>query len=103
MTPTEFKAQYRLTIAPKLDKVKDPTPELLKAIIDLERMVAELKDCACGPAPANPYYSPKTPDWFEKLSKVPEEWPPPFLPPREYPWKLPEVWCRTGDRNGVVG
>lgn len=101
MTPTEFKAKYRLTIAPKLDKIKDPTPELLKAIIDLERMVAELKDCGCDPAPVFPHHPPKLPDWFERLPKIPEKWPPPFLPPREHPWKLPEVWCT--DRTNVVG
>lgn len=69
MTPTEFKAKYRLTIAPKFDKVKDPAPELLKAIIDLERMVSELKDCDCGPAPASPYHPPKIPDWFKDPPK----------------------------------
>ena len=66
MTPTEFKAKYRLAIAPKLDKVKDPTPELLKAIIDLERMVAELKDCDCGTPPALQTHLPKPPEWFDR-------------------------------------
>lgn len=90
MTPTEFKAKYRTAIAPKFDKIKDPTPELLKAIIDLERMVSELQDCSCGGAPVLPYpppFLPKIPNWYS---------------PGDFPRPM-EVWCRTGDRNGVVG
>lgn len=68
MTPTEFKAKYRTAIAPQLDKVKHPGPELLKAIIDLERMVSELKDCDCPPAPLEAHL-PKPPDWFKDPPK----------------------------------
>lgn len=86
MTPTQFKAKYRTAIAHQFDKVKQPTPELLKAIIDLERMVSELKECSCGMAPTYPAGLP----WPWETPRTPQQ-----------PWKIPEVWCRTGDRNGI--
>jgi hypothetical protein len=89
MTPTAFKAKYRASIAPQFDKVKNPTPELLTAIIALERMVAELCGCDCGPVPLTPYHPPflpKMPDWYG--------------PPGDFPPPL-KVWCTDG--TGVVG
>lgn len=92
MKAAEFKRKYRASIAPQFDKVKDPTPELLKAIIDLERMVAELEECSC---PGGPFGLPRPPvDPMPKLPHYPPYGPPPFLPPRDPPWKLPEVWCK---------
>ncbi len=90
MTPTQFKAKYRASIAPQFDKVKNPTPELLTAIIALERMVAELCGCDCGPVPLTPYAPPPIiPDWFKHA--------------REQPWKLPEVWCKLPSRLTSLG
>jgi hypothetical protein len=80
----EFKRWYRVSIAPQFDKLKDPAPELLKAIIDLERMVAELCECDCS---SGPFSLPRHPPVF------PPSYPDPCCPPKQ-PWKLPDVWCR---------
>jgi len=89
MTPDQFKRKYRAAIAPQFDRVKDPTPELLKAMIDLERMVSELCGCNCGSAPANPCYPPKIPDWLKD--------PPKSI--RHPTYDFPPLVCR----GGVVG
>ena len=80
MKADEFKRRYRASIAPQFDKVKDPSPELLKAIIELERMVAELEECSCS---GSPFGLPRHPPVY------PPNYPDPCRPPSQ-PWKLPD-------------